>query len=252
MVYNYTKPRGPIAAMYSSPGPCYALPGLVGQNTHDPRSEHNRRPAYPFGIRHGKFKDDCSPGPCYYPDPKISRRGQDGTPHYSLYSRQKDQTMFKAPGPGAYSPEQTGQSARYKAPTYLFGIRHRHRRTDNTPAPNNYSLPTMIGSTVQSSKKQAPCFSLRGRQTVGAFCEDLAKAPGPGTYNTTEPQLYKDKSPQYSMTSRNVMPGDTTQKPGPGAHSPQNVTMHKRQAPQFSFGIRHTQYTAPLIVDVQD
>lgn len=25
------------------------------------------------------------------------------------------------------------------------------------------------------------------------------------------------------MTSRNVMPGDTTQKPGPGAHSPQNV-----------------------------
>ena len=26
------------------------------------------------------------------------------------------------------------------------------------------------------------------------------------------------------MTSRNVMPGDTTQKPGPGAHSPENVS----------------------------
>lgn len=28
------------------------------------------------------------------------------------------------------------------------------------------------------------------------------------------------------MTSRNVMPGDTTKKPGPGAHSPENVS-HK-------------------------
>lgn len=252
MVYNYTKPRGPIAAMYSSPGPCYALPGLVGQKTHDPRSEHNKGPAYPFGIRHGKFKDDCSPGPCYYPSPKYSRNGPDGTPHYSLYSRQKDAQMFRAPGPGAYSPEQAGQSTHYKHPSYIFGIRHRHRRTDNTPAPNNYSLPHMIGKTAQSSKVQAPCYSLTGRSQVGAFCEDLAKTPGPGTYNTTEPSIYKDKSPHYSMTSRNVMPGDTTQKPGPGAHSPENVIMHKRKAPEHSFGIRHTQYMAPLIIDVRD
>ena len=50
------------------------------------------------------------------------------------------------------------------------------------------------------------------------------QTPGPGTYNTTEPQIYRDKAPQYSMTSRNVMPGDTTQKPGPGAHSPEIVS----------------------------
>ena len=53
--YNYTKPRGPVAAMYGSPGPCYALPGLVGQPNHDPRSVHNMAPSYPFGIRHGEF-----------------------------------------------------------------------------------------------------------------------------------------------------------------------------------------------------
>ena len=51
------------------------------------------------------------------------------------------------------------------------------------------------------------------------------QTPGPGTYNTTAPQIYKDKSPQYSMTSRNTMPGDGTQKPGPGAHSPEKVRM---------------------------
>lgn len=252
MVYNYTKPRGPIAAMYSSPGPCYGLPGLVGQKTHDPRSVHNKGPAYPFGVRHGKFADDCSPGPCYYPSSKIYRDGNDGTPHYSLYSRQKDVAAFGNPGPGAYSPEKSGPTAHYKHPAYLFGERGKQRKMDNVPAPNCYSLPNMIGKTAQSSKKQAPCYTITGRSTVGAFCEDLAKAPGPGTYSTTNPSTFKDKSPLYSMTSRNVMPGDTTKKPGPGAHSPETVYLHKRQAPQHSFGIRHTQYMAPLIIDVHD
>lgn len=51
----------------------------------------------------------------------------------------------------------------------------------------------------------------------------LFQTPGPGTYDTADPNITKDKSPHYSMTSRNVMPGDTTRKPGPGAHSPQSV-----------------------------
>lgn len=50
------------------------------------------------------------------------------------------------------------------------------------------------------------------------------QTPGPGAYNTTEPNIYRDKAPHYSMTSRNVMPGDGTQKPGPGAHSPERVS----------------------------
>jgi len=52
MVYQYTKPRCAIAAMYSSPGPCYGLPGLVGQQDHDPRSSYCRGPAFYFGVRH--------------------------------------------------------------------------------------------------------------------------------------------------------------------------------------------------------
>ena len=87
-----TVPRGPIAAMTSSPGPVYALPGLVGQPKHDPRSSHSRGPAYAFGIRHGKFADDCSPGPAYLPNAKIYKDGMDGTPHYSLYGRKRDLT----------------------------------------------------------------------------------------------------------------------------------------------------------------
>ena len=142
MVYNYTKPRGPIAAMYSSPGPCYGLPGLVGQNGHDSRSVHLKGPAYPFGVRHGKWRDDCSPGPCYYPGSNVYRDGGDGTPHYSLYSRQRENMGFMTPGPGAYSPEKAGPTSRHLAPIYSFGTRHRHRRSDNTPGkcPFDYSI----------------------------------------------------------------------------------------------------------------
>ena len=50
------------------------------------------------------------------------------------------------------------------------------------------------------------------------------------------------------MLGRNNMPGDGTRKPGPGSHSPERVHINKRKAPQHSFGIRHSNYTAPLIV----
>ncbi|KAK6177879.1 hypothetical protein SNE40_012754 [Patella caerulea] len=252
MVYQYTKPRTAIAAMYNSPGPCYGLPSLIGQSTHDPRSSHIKKPAYSFGVRHGRFRDDCSPGPCYNPDPKILRSGKDGTPHYSLYSRQHDGTIFRTPGPGSYQPEHSGPSSHFNHPSYSFGSRSKFRRTDNVPAANCYTLPGMTGNTVQSGKRQAPKFSLSGRQKTGSFAEDMAQAPGPGTYNTIEPSTFKSKAPLYSMTSRHAMPGDTTRKPGPGAYSPQNVWVHKEKKPEFSFGIRHSQYTTPLIVGVQD
>ncbi len=144
MVYNYTKPRGPIAAMFGSPGPCYGLPGLTGQPLHDPRSVHYKGPAYPFGVKHGKFADDCSPGPAHFPDAKIYRDGRDGTPHYSLYSRNRDMTAFKTPGPGAYSPEKAGPNAHFTAPIYSFRIRHRHRGTDKTPGKSQTPLPSLL------------------------------------------------------------------------------------------------------------
>lgn len=54
------------------------------------------------------------------------------------------------------------------------------------------------------------------------------------------------------MTARNEMPGDGTQKPGPGKYSPEKVWVHKQQAPGYSFGIRHSMYEAPLIVEVKE
>ena len=45
---------------------------------------------------------------------------------------------------------------------------------------------------------------------------------------------------------------DSTKKPGPGAYSPEKVTVNKPSAPGFSMGIRHSEYVAPLIVEIHD
>ncbi|KAG2460402.1 ODF3A protein, partial [Polypterus senegalus] len=121
-----------------------------------------------------------------------------------------------------YSPEKAGRSSFYSAPAYSLSARSKGFRNDQTPGPAAYTLPPMLGPKTVT-KSSAPFYSLSGKSTIGSFHEDLQKTPGPGTYKVTDPNIYKSKLPQFSMTARNSMPGDTTQKPGPGAHSPEKV-----------------------------
>lgn len=137
MVHNSTKPRGPIAADYNSPGPCYGLPSLVGQTGHDPRSVHSRAPAYAFGHRHASEGSASGPGPAsYLPDPKVQRTGRVGTPAFSLIGRHDTGSAASraSPGPGAYSPELAGPTSRRSAtPAFSFGSRHQRRSLSETP-----------------------------------------------------------------------------------------------------------------------
>ena len=48
------------------------------------------------------------------------------------------------------------------------------------------------------------------------------------------------------------MPGDSVKKPGPGAHRPENVKINKPIAPQYSLGVRHSEFTCPIIPDLYD
>jgi len=41
--------------------------------------------------------------------------------------------------------------------------------------PNNYSMPGVLGRTVQSGKKQSPSFTLSGRTKIGGLHEDFQK-----------------------------------------------------------------------------
>jgi hypothetical protein len=182
----------------------------------------------------------------------MHRDGPDGSPRYSLYGRRRDLTPFQTPGPGAYAPDKGTAHTRDRSPAYSIGAMLPNRNIDNNPAPNTYSPPPLIGKTVVSNKPQAPAYRIYSRSKTGGFHEDLAKTPGPGTYQAISPNQYKKQQPVYSLTSRNMAPGDTTMKPGPGAHEPEKVTIHKKKLPSYSFGIRHSEYEAPLILVSDD
>lgn len=99
------------------------------------------------------------------------------------------------------------------------------------------------------------------------------QTPGPCRYCVVDTDVYKHRAPRFTMLARNMVPGDTTTTPGPGAHSPQQVSRDPRgeqwgdmglsphltvcpppqSRPQgVTFGIRHSEYLVPLIVDVPD
>ncbi|XP_026107434.1 outer dense fiber protein 3-B-like [Carassius auratus] len=243
------RPRGPIAAMYNSPGPTYALPGATGINNHDPRMQ--KGPAFSFGTRHRGLQTNSSPGPSYLVPSNITRVGRDGTPAYSVYGRPKDIKPFQTPGPGSYSPENATKTTYYLAPAFSLSARTKLFRNDQTPGPAAYMLPPVLGPRVVN-KASAPNVSFCSRSVIGSFHEDLRKTPGPGTYQVVDSCVYKHKSPEYSITGRNFTPGDFTKKPGPGAHHPEKVTFTGTKAPSYSFGIRHSEYIAPIIVDGAD
>uniref|UniRef100_A0A3P8RUX6 Tripartite motif containing 35-30 n=1 Tax=Amphiprion percula TaxID=161767 RepID=A0A3P8RUX6_AMPPE len=243
------KPRGPIAALYGSPGPKYALPGLTGSSIHDPT--HYKAPMFSFGTRPKGATNNCSPGPRYLIPSNITRQGTEGTPAFSLRSRPKEPEFSKAPGPGHYSPERSGKSIFSSAPAYSLSGRSKEFYTNQTPGPATYNLPPILGHK-SGTKSSAPSYSLYGRSKTGSFHEDLKKTPGPASYKVVDPSIYRQKPPGYSMTGRNFVPGESSKKPGPGAHYPEKVTMTRTKAPSFSFGLHHSQYIAPLIVNVDD
>ncbi|XP_065514558.1 ciliary microtubule associated protein 1B isoform X2 [Caloenas nicobarica] len=162
--------------------------------------------------------------------------------------------LFKGPGPkyglptnvARYTPEKANALAFPSAPEYSLASRTRQLSSQQTPGPAAYRLPPMLGPRVVN-KSSAPNYSMPGRSTHGAFYEDLCKTPGPCGYRVVSADVYKNRAPHYSMLARNSLPGDNTQKPGPGAYNPE-----QRRPEGLTFGIRHSDYVAPLIVDVPE
>ncbi|KAL2090293.1 hypothetical protein ACEWY4_014981 [Coilia grayii] len=240
-----------IGGEESGPGPArYALPPTIGFLRHD-----FTKPASPAFTFHGRMSDnlysiDSSPGPQYFVDAKITRFGRDGTPAYSMLGRmRKTVGVFRTPGPGAYSPEKAlPSSTQRRPPSYTIGARTLYRTLDAVPAPNKYTLPAVMGAHVPT-KAASASFTMSGRS---GRSDEPSETPGPGRYNSTDPNVYLRKQPAFSMLGRHGPPADPPAKPGPGSHSPERVVAHKPRAPAFSLGIRHSDFITPLVVDVSD
>ncbi|XP_076013872.1 outer dense fiber protein 3-like protein 2a [Genypterus blacodes] len=248
------KKRPIISAKERGPGPGrYALPPTVGYINHDVTKPSS--PAYSFRTRMSStmVSVDSSPGPRYNIDAKVTRFGRMETPSYSILGRgRRSAGLSQTPGPGAYSPEKAPPlNAHQRPPSYTISHRTRYRTMDAVPAPNSYSLPTLLGCYVPH-KPASASYSFSGRRGVGAPSEDLSKSPGPGRYNIIHPDTYLRRQPSFSMQSRTKRPNYSSAIPGPGAYSPEKFHRHLPRPPSFTLGVKHSEFVTPLVVQVID
>uniref|UniRef100_A0A8C2WUW9 Ciliary microtubule associated protein 1B n=1 Tax=Cyclopterus lumpus TaxID=8103 RepID=A0A8C2WUW9_CYCLU len=141
------KPRGPIAALYGSPGPKYALPGLTGKYS----PEHSERVLFHTA------------------------------PAYTLSGRSKDISNIQTPGPASYSlPQMLGSNTvvTSAAPTFSFCGRNTigtfHEDLKKTPGPAAYNT---VDACIYRHKP--PQFSMKGRNFPPG---ETTKKPGPGAH----------------------------------------------------------------------
>eukprot|EP00049_Salpingoeca_infusionum_P009692 m.164780 g.164780 ORF g.164780 m.164780 type:complete len:253 (+) comp14409_c0_seq9:1613-2371(+) len=242
------KVRPLIAAKERGPGPGrYALPSTFGSVNAD--KTRRGAPSFSFGARTASPKKLETPGPTYI-NPKVSRHGTSAHSGYTLSGRPRSLKKGESPAPGAYAPEKAMTASTKATPAYTMGAKTAGLKKLDTPAPGTYQIPPALGRTFNAKQRSAPAVTMGGRLKTGGFADDTKKTPAPGSY-ASDP-INKKRSPAYSMSSRNFGPQDRSKKPGPGAHSPEKVQMHKKKSPAFSMGVRHSEYTTQLIVDVPE
>ncbi|XP_060610918.2 ciliary microtubule associated protein 1A [Anolis sagrei] len=238
------RPRGPILAQFTSPGPKYYIQGATGHVSHIPTKR--KAPAYSMHGSRPSLRKDCSPGP-YPVQGSMTNRGRKSAPAYSMGSRPRVRVEI-TPGPASYSPEKSNRIIYKNVPAHTMSFRTQGSRVDSTPGPNAYMIPRVFGPhTVY--KASSPSYSMVGKTMRGCFHEDLHKTPGPAAYHEPHTEVYKKRAPKYSMGMKNAALR-SGKIPGPADYEVGKVCMIKSCAPVVTFGIKHSDYTTPMIVDV--
>ncbi|KAA3675193.1 uncharacterized protein DEA37_0004236 [Paragonimus westermani] len=241
--YAQTKPRVPIGAMYSSPGPIYMLPSLIGEKNHDVRSTFVKAPSYSLAKQLKDTGTDRSPGPAAYAqNSKLTNTGEAGAPKYTITGIPKTPRYELGPGPADYDVGPGRNLVFPGTPAHLMAHRLSGRRTDDTPAPNAYTLPD---PSRRSEIPSAPTYTMAGRNDSQSFV--LNKNPGPADYTVGTPDLCLTASPKYTMGV--TLPGRSRADiPGPLSYKAEMVKSHLPSTPKFTMGIKHSQYKGELAV----
>ncbi|KAF7232525.1 hypothetical protein EG68_09675 [Paragonimus skrjabini miyazakii] len=245
--YPYTKPRAPIGAMYTSPGPIYMLPPLIGEKSHDMRSTFVKAPSYSLAKQLKDIGNDRSPGPAAYAqNSKLTNTGEAGTPKYTITGIPKPLKFGLGPGPADYDVDPGRKLVFPGTPAHLMAQRLPGRRTDDTPAPNAYTLPD---PSRRSEIPSAPNYTMAGRNDSQSFI--LNKNPGPADYTVGAPDLCLTASPKYTMGI--TLPERSRAKmPGPLSYKAEMVKSHLPSTPKFTMGIKHSQYKGEFAVKYAD
>ncbi|XP_065603645.1 ciliary microtubule associated protein 1A-like [Cyrtonyx montezumae] len=218
----------------------------VGYVGHSPTKA--RAPVYSFIGFKLPAVDSCGPGPCYFVEPAITRKGKYMAPGTHLQGRPRTKTAI-TPGPSDYCIEAASRHV-FKCPAVpSVASRREPIQTDRTPGPDTYTLPRLIGPNAAYTSA-SPCYSLTGRSQRGRFDEDLAKTLGPASFPRVAVDACRTRAPAYTMGARPKPGAANAAKPGPADYSVgRGVMLIKPQAPVCTFGIQHSIYTTPLIAE---
>ncbi|XP_015706512.1 outer dense fiber protein 3-like isoform X2 [Coturnix japonica] len=239
------RPRGLISAQFPRPGPQYFIPGTTGYLGHNPTKV--RAPAYSFRGTKWPLAESCGPGPCYFVEPDITRKGKYVPPGSNLPGRIMTPTTV-TPGPSDYRTEEANRQIFNVPPVHSMAFRREHLQSGLRPGPTTYTLPRMMGPNLVYTSA-SPCYSVRRRCQRGSYDEDLAKTPGPAALPRVAVDAYKTRVPAYTMAAQIKHGEGKAAKPGPADYNVGRVTLIKPQAPASTFGIRHSPYTTPLMVE---
>ncbi|XP_045155947.1 outer dense fiber protein 3-like protein 2 isoform X2 [Echinops telfairi] len=166
-----------------------------------------------------------------------------------MQGRGKSRGLEVTPGPGTYSPEKVPPVHQRTPPAFTLGPRLRPQLLDTSaPAPNTYTLPSLWGSQV-FVKPSSPSYTVAARTPPIRPPQNPTEIPGPGQYNSPDPNAYRHRRPAFTMLGRPRAPRLRDMTPGPGTHSPEQVTVHKARAPAFSMGIRHSKRATTMDAD---
>ncbi|XP_008835485.1 outer dense fiber protein 3-like protein 2 [Nannospalax galili] len=233
----------------SRPG-LYVLPSTVGYTNHD--CTKTTSPAYSLARRPSEAPlQDASPGPVYFLDPKVTRFGRICPPAYSMQGRGKIRGREVTPGPGAYSPEKAPPVRQRNPPAFSLGSRLQPKSVDTSvPAPNAYTMPPLWGSQI-FIKPSSPSYTVVGRTPPASPQQDRAETPGPGQYESPDPNTYMQRQPAFSILGRPRIPRPLEETPGPGTHNPEQVTVNRARAPAYTMGIRHSKQATTMAGDTK-
>ncbi|NXO32888.1 ODF3A protein, partial [Cisticola juncidis] len=187
--------RGPILAEFSTPGPKYWLPGTMGHTAHDPTKY--RAPAYSFRGTKSLTEASCSPGPCYFIHPSITKTGKHVGPSAHVTARPTTK-MQVTPGPSDYTTEPADRHVYLTAPASSMKSRPKDTTGFQTPGPGTYTLPRILGPRTVYTHAE-PCYSMKWKSDYQSCFQDLAKTPGPAAFDNVEMDVYKRSAPKYSM-----------------------------------------------------
>ncbi|KAM6075552.1 ciliary microtubule associated protein 1A-like [Chlamydotis macqueenii] len=200
------RPRGPVAAQFTGPGPKYSIPGTTGYRDHNPTK--TKAPAYTFRGAGSLVTESCSPGPRYYVQSSITRNGKYVAPAQPICGRHKIRTEV-TPGPSEYcfSSTSSGQAKRASLSPCASGLPS-HQLTPGRRVPER--------KETRLSAASCPFLFGLGQRAQLHCSSPLLLRPGDYSVDEADKHRYR-RAPAHSMVFRHETKDERS--PGPGTYT---------------------------------